>query len=58
LLEVRRIFSRGDEFALWLELLPDDFGIRTENIDWLYEETGELMRIFITMVSKLRKRGE
>jgi len=36
----------------------DDCGIQDEKIDRLNRETGELMGIFITMVAKLRKRGD
>ena len=52
------LLQEADESALWLELLRDDCAIRGEAIDWLYQETGELMGIFITMVAKLRKRGD
>jgi len=50
------LLQEADESQLWFELLRDDCGIRDEPIDWLMRETGELMAIFITMVSKLRKR--
>jgi len=40
---------------LWLELLRDDCGVTGERLENLLRETGELMAIFITMVSKLRK---
>jgi four helix bundle protein len=52
------LLQEADESQLWIELLRDDCAIRGEAIDWLYQETGELMGIFTTMVSKLRKRGE
>ena len=52
------LLQEADESQLWLELLRDDCAIRGETIDWLYKESGELMGIFTTMVSKLRKRGE
>jgi len=52
------LLQEADESALWLELLRDDCGIQDEKIDWLYRETGEVMGIFITMVAKLRKRGD
>jgi four helix bundle protein len=51
------LLQEADESQLWLELLHDDCGIRGENIDSLLRETDELMSIFITMVAKLRKRG-
>jgi four helix bundle protein len=52
------LLQEADESQLWIELLRDDCAFRDEKIDWLYQETGELMGIFTTMVSKLRKRGE
>ena len=52
------LLQEADESELWLELLRDDCAIRGETIDWLYQETGELMGIFTTMVAKLRKHGE
>ena len=44
-----------DESQLWLELLRDDCGIQNEPIDHLLRETDELLAIFTSMVSKLRK---
>lgn len=52
------LLQETDESQLWIELLRDDCTIRGEKIGWLYEESGELMGIFTTMVSKLRKRGD
>src|ERR1017187_4957225 len=49
------LLQEADESQLWLELLRDDCGIHSEIIDPLLRETGELMAIFTTMVSKLRK---
>src|ERR1700690_177013 len=49
------LLQEADESQLWIELLRDDCGIQGEPIDWLFKETGELMGIFITMVSKLGK---
>jgi hypothetical protein len=52
------LLQEADESQLWIELLRDDCAIRGEAIDWLNQESGELMGIFTTMVAKLRKRGE
>ena len=49
------LLQEADESQLWLELLRDDCGIRGKEIDQLLIETDELMAIFTTMVSKLRK---
>jgi four helix bundle protein len=51
------LLQEADESGLWLELLRDDCGITGEQLENLLRETGELMAIFITMVSKLRKAG-
>lgn len=50
------LLQEADESQLWIELLRDDGGIRGEKTDDLYHETDELLAIFTTMVSKLRKR--
>ena len=42
---------------LLIELLREDCAIQGEAITWLHQESGELMAIFATIVSKLRKRG-
>ena len=52
------LLQEADESQLWIELLRDDCGIRGEEIDRLLGETGELLAIFTTMVSKLRNRGD
>ncbi len=51
------LLQEADESQLWIELLQEDCGIRNETIDRLHQETGELLAIFTTMVSKVRKRG-
>jgi len=49
------LLQEADESQLWLELLRDDCGIEGETTDYLLRETDELLAIFTTMVSKLRK---
>jgi len=49
------LLQEADESQLWLELLRDDCGIQGEHIDQLLREADELLAIFTTMVSKLRK---
>ncbi len=51
------LLQEADESELWLELLRDDCGISSEQLEQLLRETNELMAIFITIVSKLRKYG-
>ncbi|HYV27340.1 MAG TPA: four helix bundle protein [Candidatus Eisenbacteria bacterium] len=52
------LLQEADESQLWIELLRDDCGIGDAELDRLYQESGELMAIFTTMVSKLRKHGD
>ena len=51
------LLQEADETQLWLELLRDDCVIPDEIIHPLWSEADELMAIFTTMVSKLRKGG-
>ena len=51
------LLQEADESQLWLELLRDDCGITGEQIEQLLRKTDELLAIFTTLVSKLRKRG-
>ena len=51
------LLQEADESQLWIELLREDCGISGKEIDRLHQETGELLAIFTTMVSKLRKSG-
>ena len=51
------LLQAADEAQLWIELLRDNCNIRGVEIDKLHQETGELMAIFTTMVSKIRKAG-
>jgi four helix bundle protein len=52
------LLQEADESQLWLELLHDDCGVSDESIQHLLRETEELLAIFTTIVSKLRKGGE
>src|ERR1035441_9990023 len=49
------LLQEADESQLWLELLRDDCAIVGEPIATLLRETDELLAIFTSMVSKLRK---
>ena len=51
------LLQEADESHLWLELLRDDCGIAGEPVEYLLRETNELLAIFTSMVSKLRKDG-
>ena len=49
------LLQEADESQLWLELLRDDCNVVGEPMNQLLRETDELLAIFTTMVSKLRK---
>jgi len=51
------LLQEADESQLWIELLRDDCGIQGKEWEHLFNETGELLAIFTTMVAKLRKTG-
>jgi four helix bundle protein len=52
------LLQEADESQLWLELLRDDCGIPSEIVNPLWNEANELLAIFTSLVSKLRKRGD
>ena len=51
------LLQEADESQLWLELLRDDCGMNGGQMGQLLRETDELLAIFTTIVSKIRKRG-
>jgi four helix bundle protein len=56
--KVDQCAQEADESMLWLELLRDDCGIRSDKLDWLLSEADELIAIFVTMSKKVKKRLE
>ena len=51
------LLQEADESELWLELLRDDCGIRSDSLDELHRETGEFIAIFTAMVSRTKRRS-
>jgi four helix bundle protein len=49
------LLQEADESELWLELLMDDCEVKSELARLLNKETDELISIFTTIVSKVRK---
>jgi hypothetical protein len=41
---------------LWLELLRDDWYIRSDQLDWLLKEADELIAVFVTMSKNVKRR--
>lgn len=52
------LLQEADESELWLELLTEDCEIDSERTKPLRQETNELISIFTTIVSKVRKIQE
>ena len=48
--------QEADESMLWLELLRDDCAIRSDDLDWLLNESNELIAIFVTMSKNVKRR--
>ncbi len=48
--------QEADESMLWLELLRDDCGIRADQLNWLLNESDELIAIFVTMSKNVKRR--
>lgn len=51
------LLQEADESQLWLELLNEDCEITSEDINFLLRETSELLAIFTTIVSKVRRKS-
>ena len=49
--------QEADESQLWLELLRDDCGIETPELQPLLAETDELMAIFATMAERTKRNA-
>ena len=49
------LLQEADESELWLELLMDDCEVKSQLARVLHKETDELISIFTTIVSKVRK---
>lgn len=48
--------QEADESLLWLELLRDDCGVRSDLVDWLLTEADQLIAIFVTMSKNVKAR--
>ncbi len=51
------LLQEADESELWLELLNEDCDVRNEKINFLLAETNELLAIFTSIVSKVRRKS-
>lgn len=48
--------QEADESMLWLELLHEECGIASPDLDWLLRESSELIAIFVTMAKKVKAK--
>jgi len=49
------LLQEADETGLWIELLIEDCGITDPQLHILHRELGEIIAIFTTIVSKVRR---
>ncbi|OGV66616.1 MAG: hypothetical protein A3K19_03955 [Lentisphaerae bacterium RIFOXYB12_FULL_65_16] len=56
--KVDQCTQEADESMLWLELLRDDCGIRSDVLDQLVAESDELIAIFVSMSRKVKARNK
>jgi four helix bundle protein len=54
--KIEQCAQEADESMLWLELLRDDCGIRSDQLNWLLKESDELIAIFVTMSKNVKRR--
>jgi len=50
--------QEADETQYWLELLRDDCGVRSEDLEKIWSEADELVRIFVTMSKNTKARAK
>lgn len=49
------LLQEADESELWIELLMEDCEVGSDRAKFLHKESGELISIFTTIVSKVRR---
>jgi four helix bundle protein len=49
--------QEADESMLWLELLRDDCSVNDPSIGKLHAEANEIITIFVSMVSRVRRKS-
>jgi len=50
--------QEADEAQYWLELLKDDCGLRSEDLEKIWTEADELIRIFVTMSKNTKAKAK
>ena len=54
--KIEQCAQEADESQLWLELLRDDCGVASGNVELVWLEADELIAIFVTMSKNTKKR--
>ena len=49
--------QEADETQYWLELLRDDCGLKSDELEKIWTEADELIRIFVTMSKNTKQRA-
>jgi len=52
------LLQEADETQLWIEFLTDDCNVHDPELATIHRESGEMLAIFTTIVSKVRKNLE
>ncbi len=52
--KIEQCTQEADESQLWLELLRDDCGIDSPALTYLWQESDELIAIFVTMAKRAK----
>ena len=50
--------QEADETQYWLELLRDDCGLKSDELEMIWIEADELIRIFVTMSKNTKQRSQ
>ena len=54
--KIEQCAQEADETMLWIELLIEDCRISSQDLQWLHEQSDELIAIFTTMSKKTKAR--
>src|SRR5689334_10570072 len=54
--KIDRCAQEAGESILWLELLRDNCAIRSDDLDWLFKESDELIASFVTMSRNVKSK--
>ncbi len=54
--KIEQCAQEADESMLWLELLRDECGVRSESMDRLLTESDEFIAMFVLMSKKVKAR--